>query len=130
MSDNIIRIENGKLIVPNKPVMPFIEGDGIGPDIWAAAVRVFDAAVEKAYGGERKIQWLEVLAAKRRSTKRVRGFPRKRSTLSENIWSASRARSQRPSAAASARSTLRFGRSLTSMSASAPCAISAASTAP
>ncbi len=65
MSDNIIRIENGKLIVPNKPVMPFIEGDGIGPDIWAAAVRVFDAAVEKAYGGERKIQWLEVLAGEK-----------------------------------------------------------------
>ena len=65
MSDNIIRIENGKLNVPNKPVMPFIEGDGIGPDIWAAAVRVFDAAVEKAYGGERKIQWLEVLAGEK-----------------------------------------------------------------
>lgn len=65
MSDNIIRIENGKLIVSNKPVMPFIEGDGIGPDIWAAAVRVFDAAVEKAYGGERKIQWLEVLAGEK-----------------------------------------------------------------
>lgn len=65
MSDNIIKIENGKLIVPDKPVMPFIEGDGIGPDIWAAAVRVFDAAVEKAYGGQRKIEWLEVLAGEK-----------------------------------------------------------------
>ena len=63
MSDNIIKIENGKLIVPDRPVMPFIEGDG--PDIWAAAVRVFDAAVEKAYGGQRKIEWLEVLAGEK-----------------------------------------------------------------
>ena len=65
MNDNIIKIENGKLAVPNNPIMPFIEGDGIGPDIWAAAVRVFDAAVEKAYGGERKIEWLEVLAGEK-----------------------------------------------------------------
>lgn len=65
MSDNIIKIENGKLIVPDRPVMPFIEGDGIGPDIWAAAVRVFDAAVEKAYGGQRKIEWLELLAGEK-----------------------------------------------------------------
>ncbi len=65
MSDNTIKIENGKLIVPDRPVMPFIEGDGIGPDIWAAAVRVFDAAVEKAYGGQRKIEWLEVLAGEK-----------------------------------------------------------------
>ncbi len=50
------------LNVPNQPIIPFIEGDGIGPDIWAAAVRVFDAAVEKAYGGERKVEWKEVLA--------------------------------------------------------------------
>jgi len=53
---------DGKLIVPNNPTIPFIEGDGIGPDIWKAAVRVFDAAVEKAYHSERKINWLKVLA--------------------------------------------------------------------
>ncbi len=53
------------LQVPNDPIIPFIEGDGIGPDIWAAAVRVFDAAVEKAYGGEREIDWLEVLAGEK-----------------------------------------------------------------
>ena len=52
------------LIVPNNPTIPFIEGDGIGPDIWASAVRVFDAAVEKAYGSERKIAWKEVLDRK------------------------------------------------------------------
>ncbi len=53
------------LDVPNDPIIPFIEGDGIGPDIWAAAVRVFDAAVEHAYGGERKIDWMEVLAGEK-----------------------------------------------------------------
>ncbi|MEE9177934.1 MAG: isocitrate/isopropylmalate family dehydrogenase, partial [Acidimicrobiia bacterium] len=53
------------LKVPNDPIIPFIEGDGIGPDIWAAAVRVFDAAVEKAYDGERSITWTEVLAGEK-----------------------------------------------------------------
>jgi len=52
----------GKLNVPNNPTIPFIEGDGIGPDIWKAAVRVFDAAIQKAYGGEKKIEWMKVLA--------------------------------------------------------------------
>ena len=60
-----ITIENGNLIVPDKPVIPFIEGDGTGPDIWNASVRVFDAAVEKAYGGSKKIEWLEVLAGEK-----------------------------------------------------------------
>ena len=60
-----ITIDQGKLTVPNKPVIPFIEGDGIGPDIWAASVRVFDAAVEKAYGGDRKIMWKEVLSGQK-----------------------------------------------------------------
>ncbi|MBD8032293.1 MULTISPECIES: NADP-dependent isocitrate dehydrogenase [Solibacillus] len=62
---NKIVVENGSLIVPNNPVIPFIEGDGIGPDIWAAASRVIDAAVEKAYNGEKKIEWLEVLAGEK-----------------------------------------------------------------
>ncbi|MCB0644786.1 MAG: NADP-dependent isocitrate dehydrogenase, partial [Phaeodactylibacter sp.] len=65
MSGTKVTIQNGKLNVPNDPIIPFIEGDGIGPDIWAASVRVFDAAVEKAYGGTRKIQWLEVLAGQK-----------------------------------------------------------------
>lgn len=60
-----ITVENGKLNVPNNPIIPFIEGDGIGPDIWAAASRVLDAAVEKAYKGERKIVWKEVLAGEK-----------------------------------------------------------------
>ena len=60
-----ISVENGVLNVPNDPVIPYIEGDGIGPDIWAAASRVLDAAVEKAYNGERKIVWKEILAGEK-----------------------------------------------------------------
>jgi len=60
-----ITIRDGKLVVPNQPVIPFIEGDGTGPDIWRASVRVFDAAVAKAYGGRRKIHWLEVHAGEK-----------------------------------------------------------------
>jgi isocitrate dehydrogenase len=65
MSGQKITISNGKLTVPNNPVIPFIEGDGTGPDIWASSVRVLDAAVEKAYGGTRKIEWKEVLAGEK-----------------------------------------------------------------
>jgi len=54
-----ISISGGQLNVPNHPIIPFIEGDGTGPDIWRAAVRVMDAAVQKAYGGQRKIAWME-----------------------------------------------------------------------
>jgi len=57
-----ITMQNGKLAVPNNPIIPYIEGDGTGPDIWRATVRVLDAAVERAYGGQRKIHWLEVYA--------------------------------------------------------------------
>lgn len=60
-----ISIENGKLSVPNNPIIPFIEGDGIGADIWPVAQKVIDAAVEKAYGNERKIEWKEVLAGQK-----------------------------------------------------------------
>ena len=60
-----ITISGGKLNVPNNPIIPFIEGDGTGPDIWAASVRVLDAAVAKAYGGEKKIHWLEVYAGEK-----------------------------------------------------------------
>ena len=65
MSGSKISIKNGKLIVPDDPIIPFIEGDGTGEDIWAASVRVLDAAVEKAYGGKRKIHWIEVLAGEK-----------------------------------------------------------------
>jgi isocitrate dehydrogenase len=65
MAEKIRMGRDGLLIVPDKPVIPFIEGDGIGPDIWKASVRVFDAAVEKAYSGNRKIEWMEVLAGEK-----------------------------------------------------------------
>ncbi len=65
MSEQKITIRDGKLQVPDQPVIPFIEGDGTGPDIWAASVRVFDAAVEKAYGGQKKLQWKEVMAGEK-----------------------------------------------------------------
>jgi isocitrate dehydrogenase len=65
MNGQKITIRNGSLVVPDNPVIPFIEGDGTGPDIWSASVRVFDAAVEKAYEGKRKIHWHEVLAGEK-----------------------------------------------------------------
>jgi isocitrate dehydrogenase len=63
--DDRITISNGRLQVPDTPVIPYIEGDGTGPDIWRASVRVFDAAVDKAYGGSRRVQWKEVLAGEK-----------------------------------------------------------------
>ncbi len=60
-----ITISNGKLNIPDQPVIPFIEGDGTGPDIWRSSVRVLDAAVEKAYGGKRKVHWFEVYAGEK-----------------------------------------------------------------
>lgn len=65
MAEKITMGIDGQLHVPNHPIIPFIEGDGIGPDIWKASVRVFDAAVQKAYEGSRKIEWKEVLAGER-----------------------------------------------------------------
>ena len=55
----------GKLLVPEVPIIPYIEGDGVGPDIWKASVRVFDAAIEKSYGGKRRVEWLEVYAGEK-----------------------------------------------------------------
>ncbi len=65
MNGTKVTNENGNLNVPNDPIIPFIEGDGIGPDIWAAASKVLEAAVDKAYNGERKIVWKEVLAGQK-----------------------------------------------------------------
>ena len=64
-----ITISNGQLTVPDHPILPFIRGDGTGPDIWASSVQVFDAAVEKAYGGKKKISWFEVFAGEAAKTK-------------------------------------------------------------
>ncbi len=65
MQGSKITLTDGKLTVPNDPIIPYIEGDGIGPDIWRAAERVLSAAVEKAYGGEKKIIWKEILAGQK-----------------------------------------------------------------
>src|SRR3989304_9468580 len=65
MEGQKITLKNGKLIVPDYPVIPFIEGDGTGPDIWNASQKVFDAAVEKAYNGKKKISWKEVYAGEK-----------------------------------------------------------------
>src|SRR6266853_5823439 len=55
----------GRFVVPDDPIIPYIEGDGTGPDIWRASVRVFDASVEKAYGGKRRLAWFEILAGEK-----------------------------------------------------------------
>ena len=65
MAGEKITMENGSLKVPDNPIIPFVEGDGIGPDITRAAMTVWNAAVEKAYGGARKIEWKEVLAGEK-----------------------------------------------------------------
>jgi isocitrate dehydrogenase len=70
-----ITISRGKLKVPDQPIIPFIEGDGTGPDIWKASVRVIDAAVEKAYKGKKKIEWKEVLAGEKAFNKTGNWLP-------------------------------------------------------
>jgi isocitrate dehydrogenase len=75
MEGQKITLTDGRLNVPNNPVIPFIEGDGTGPDIWASAVRVIDAAVEKAYNGEKKIIWKEVLAGEKAFNKTGNWLP-------------------------------------------------------
>ena len=60
-----VKFANGVLSVPDRPIVPFVEGDGTGPDIWRASVRVFDAAVERAYSGQRKVEWMEVFAGEK-----------------------------------------------------------------
>jgi isocitrate dehydrogenase len=70
-----IQHKGGRLVVPDQPIVPFIEGDGTGPDIWRASQRVFDAAVKKAYGGKRKIAWKEVLAGQKSFDKTASWLP-------------------------------------------------------
>ena len=75
MTSEIIKSVSGKLHIPDNPIIPFIEGDGTGPDIWKASVRIFDAAVEKAYNGKRKITWKEVLAGEKAFNKTGNWLP-------------------------------------------------------
>ncbi len=76
MADKILMDKNGKLNVTDQPTIPFIEGDGIGPDIWQASVRVFDAAVEKAFHGKKKINWMKVLAGEEAFNKTGEWMPK------------------------------------------------------
>lgn len=86
MNGQKITIKNGKLNVPENPIIPFIEGDGTGPDIWASAVKVFDAAVEKAYQGDRKIVWKEVYAGEKSYNKTKEWLPQETlDTISEYL---------------------------------------------
>lgn len=81
-----ITVKNGELQVPDHPIIPFIEGDGTGPDIWAAASRVLDASVEKAYGGKRKIHWKEVYAGEKAYKKTGEWLPQETlDTIREHI---------------------------------------------
>ena len=75
IGNKIYMDENGKLVVPNNPIIPFIEGDGIGGDIWKTSVRVFDAAVEKAYDKTKKINWMEIYAGEKAN-----------SVYGSNVW--------------------------------------------
>ena len=75
MSSEKIKLIKGKLVIPDCPIIPFIEGDGTGPDIWKASVRVFDAAVYKAYGDKRKVSWKEVLAGEKAFNKTGNWLP-------------------------------------------------------
>lgn len=74
--DKIVLGKDKKIIVPNNPIIPFIEGDGIGPDIWNASVRIFDHAVEKAYNGTKKIKWLEIFAGEKAFNKTGEWLPK------------------------------------------------------
>lgn len=86
MTGEKITVTNGQLNVPDHPIIPFIEGDGTGPDIWAAASRVLDAAVEKAYNGKRKIVWKEVLAGEKAFNKTGEWLPQETlDTIKEHI---------------------------------------------
>ncbi len=75
MSGDLITIKSGKIDVPDYPIIPFIEGDGIGPDIWKASQKIIDAAVQKAYGSKRKIYWTEVLAGEKAFNKTKSWLP-------------------------------------------------------
>lgn len=86
MAEKIFYNEKGELTVPDNPIICFIEGDGTGPDIWAASKRVFDAAVEKAYNGSKKIEWKEILAGEKAKEKTGNYLPEETiEAIKENI---------------------------------------------
>ena len=81
----IITIQNGSLKVPDKPIIPFIEGDGIGADVWRASRRVLDAAIKKAYDNQRVINWVEALAGEKAFNKTGEWLPAQTLEMCKNI---------------------------------------------
>ena len=126
LTPQAITMQNGRLSTPDCPIIPFIEGDGTGPDIWRASVVVFDAAVEKAYGGKRKIEWKEVLAGEKAFNQTGNWLPDETLDAFRNYLVGIKGPLTTPSAAASARSTSPCGRFSTSTSACGPCSTSPA----
>ena len=100
-SGTAIKIEKNRLVVPNDPIIPFIKGDGTGPDIWNASVRVFDAAVSKAYKNKKRIHWREIFAGECAFNEYGEWLPKRPSMPLRNIKWLSRGRLQRLSAAVS-----------------------------
>jgi len=102
MTGQTIQVRNGKFLVPDNPIIPFIEGDGIGPDIWRASRTVFDAAVERAYDGRRSIDWIEALAGEKAFKAVNNWLPQETLDAIRQYHIAIKGPSPRPSAAASA----------------------------
>ena len=99
---NPIQVKNNKFVIPDQPIIPFIEGDGVGRDIWRASKLVFDAAVERSYGGTRRIEWREVLCGRESLNQTGSWLPDETLAAIPSTTSPSRARSPRRSAAGSA----------------------------
>jgi isocitrate dehydrogenase len=119
-----ISIDNDSLRVPERPVIPYIEGDGIGPDIWAAAQRVFDASVEKAYGGARGITWFEVFAGEKAYNRDGSWLPEDTLRAFRDFMVGIKGPLTTPVGEASARSTWPCGRNWIFLYACDRCAIS------
>src|ERR1700722_5541152 len=116
----VIQYADGKYTIPDHPIIPFIEGDGTGRDIWRASQRVFDAAVEKAYGGKRSVKWFEIYAGEKAYSKFQTWLPDDSVTPAPDRGARSKAPPPPRSAVESALSTSPCGKSWTCTPASAP----------
>ena len=115
-----IEYASGALRVPDRPILPFIEGDGTGPDIWKASVRVFDAAVQSAYGSKRKVAWFEVFAGQKAFNTFKEWLPNDTVDAIRDFRVAIKGPLTTPSVVASARSTSRCAKFSISTLACAP----------
>ena len=119
-----IQFVGGKFVIPDRPIIPFIEGDGTGRDIWKASQRVFDAAVELVYGGKRKIAWFEVFAGEKAFNEFKQWLPDETVEAVRDFRISIKGPLTTPVGGGFARSTSRCGRSSISTPACARCAIS------